>query len=464
MSDPLAPNYTPGIGRLTTDRFDFEAHITGSGFRQTASTVDVVPTITIDGYPTIHTLQDAVNILAQISNPIIPVASTSTLGVVKLSTFGDVQGNANLLRVVNIQGIPISSTSPVNGDVLTFNGTSWIPALPTTSFTANGDLAGSNVSQTITGITGSAIGDSGILNIHCRALVWDIVTNSGHPLLLTAYPTNTDYGNDIWIQAQSTTAAGLSGGRARLVAGSGGAGGAPGNAAIVQADGTPSIQVSNPSSTQRVSALAMHEDLTNSFMPTATGSDVVFIRDATANPTTGVPAGGTILYSSSTDGKLRVKQKDGNDFAVGSTPNPDSWGNTNTLTPTFTSGGQVYEVRAAISSAIGTPTTIFTVALPDLTATHVDVVMVGHYSSANTGAAPSGGLSAQYHLTMGYERFSSAPSAVGTLTSTDPRSMSGTTWTVGSIGVSSNNLVITTGAASTAIIDWTARIKLTFAS
>ena len=453
---PLTPNFTPGIGNLTTNRYDFEAHIQGTNFRQQASTVDVIPAITIDGYPTINNLQQAISVLSEIANPIIPAATSNNLGVIKLSTLGDVQGSANLLRVVNIQGVPISTSTPINGDVLTFNGTSWIPQLPTNSFTAAGDLVGSAVSQTIIGLTGS----SGSVKIHCNQLVFDSVTT---PIITIATDAVFPGGNSLSIIGQSNSVG--NGGNVVVQGGTASNGNINGSVVLGHSDGSQGIQLAQPTGTNRVISLCSVGAVSGINASVNTGDMVIFIANAVTNPNAfGIPSGGCLLYSSASDLKLHVKDGTGNDFALGSVSNPSTWGSLVSLTPTYLPGGEVYSIRTAIASPISSPQVMFTVALPNQTATFVDVTFVGNLSQANTGSLPSGGTSAQYSFKWGFERFNgSSPTSVGTLTTVDSRTVAGTSWTTPTITIAGNNLVITSGANSNYIINWVAVITLTFA-
>jgi hypothetical protein len=56
----------------------------------------------------------------------VPDATTNAAGKVKLA--GDLAGTAAIPLVAKIQGSPVSSTTPTTGQVLTYNGTSWVPA------------------------------------------------------------------------------------------------------------------------------------------------------------------------------------------------------------------------------------------------------------------------------------------------------------------------------------------------
>jgi hypothetical protein len=125
---PQVPNYVPDVGRLVTDRFDFRKHINGIAFNHNASGINLSPIITIngDGY---NNVQSALAALAQnIIPPTISNATTSSLGLIQLS--GDISGAATTVRVTGLRGFPIQNLTPTINQVLTYNGTAWIPATP----------------------------------------------------------------------------------------------------------------------------------------------------------------------------------------------------------------------------------------------------------------------------------------------------------------------------------------------
>jgi len=136
---PAVPNYVPDVGRLVTDRFDFQQHVNGTGFRHVANQIDMSPLITISGeQPT--NVQDAIALLAEAASPVLNPATTTTLGIVQLS--GDIAGTATNVRVVNIQGRPISTLPPSTGQVLTWqSGGFWSPQ-NVNNGAAGGDLRG----------------------------------------------------------------------------------------------------------------------------------------------------------------------------------------------------------------------------------------------------------------------------------------------------------------------------------
>lgn len=155
--NPQSPNFVPGVGRLTTDRYDFQAHIDGAGLRHNANEIDLFPTLVIESVQC-TTVQQAVAELASfISAPTAPLATSSVPGIIQLSGDLYVPGSlATSPKVGGLQGIPLSSLAPSTGQVLAFNGTYWAPA-PGVSFTPSGDLSGSNSSQTVIGIQNNAV-------------------------------------------------------------------------------------------------------------------------------------------------------------------------------------------------------------------------------------------------------------------------------------------------------------------
>ncbi len=78
---------------------------------------------------------------------------------------GDLSGTSSSQTVIGIQGKPVLNTAPSLNDVLTFNGTQWGPAAAAGgSFTAGGDLSGTSSSQTVIGIRGNPVTSSSPLN------------------------------------------------------------------------------------------------------------------------------------------------------------------------------------------------------------------------------------------------------------------------------------------------------------
>ena len=92
MANP--PNYTPGIGGLSTSRYDFYAHYEGTNFRHTAQQIDVDPAVIIDGEPYI-TVADALYAIGDyITSALSNGEGFTTVGD-GYDTFHDANGTIN---------------------------------------------------------------------------------------------------------------------------------------------------------------------------------------------------------------------------------------------------------------------------------------------------------------------------------------------------------------------------------
>ena len=91
------------------------------------------------------------NIFACSDNGGVPISMAMIAG-----DLGGVQGGE---RVAGLRGIPISTTSPTNGQVYSFNSAAnqWQPTSLSGSFSAGGDLSGSSTSQTVIGLEGRPV-------------------------------------------------------------------------------------------------------------------------------------------------------------------------------------------------------------------------------------------------------------------------------------------------------------------
>ena len=158
MSDPLVPNYKPGVGRLVTDRFDFQKHIDGQDFRHDADQINLNPAVVL-GTPQTN-VQDAIEQIKVILDgsiaPLIPDATTISKGIVQLA--GDIGGTATSVSVNALRGFPVSNTAPTSsGQVLTWNGSAWIPQSVSAAFTFSGDVTGSATATTVVKLNGKPI-------------------------------------------------------------------------------------------------------------------------------------------------------------------------------------------------------------------------------------------------------------------------------------------------------------------
>ncbi len=95
---------------------------------------------------------------------------------------GDLGGTISTPLVTGLQGNPISPTAPTTGQALTWNGSVWAPTTPSGSgsgtFTAAGDLSGTDSSQTVIKINGATVPAAGSLT-------------TGHVLKVSGVSANT---------------------------------------------------------------------------------------------------------------------------------------------------------------------------------------------------------------------------------------------------------------------------------
>lgn len=456
MSDPLTPNYKKDVGRLVTDRFDFENHINGNKFRHKADIITVSPTLTVGSVEVSNVQQALTELLAAVLSPSIDDATTSSKGIIKLA--GDISGTATNVIVTQIQSKPISSLTPSSDDVLTWDGYVWKPSSPINVFTAGGDLGGNNILQSVISLTGYEFNASvGNVILALNAVI-DYDTSLSP--LITQDIAATNHGHNITIRSQSATNTNKNGGTTIIAGGAPGSGGLKGGVTLQFTSSVPvgypktslssisssnMVQLSEPATGRRVLALCHGSDLSTTDMPANTGDMIMYIRDAVTAPTIGNPSNGTILYSSG--GQLWIKQQDGNNFAIGSIPNPSVWGAT---------GQQIYTYRTYVQSTTSA-VLAFSTTLIDQTATKVDVMFVGKEVGANN--------SAQFNLSIGYTRHSGSPAAVGSLTSADPRTTAGASgWTVPTINTSGNTLRVYTGYYASSTIEWLVITQLTMSS
>jgi hypothetical protein len=436
MTTPLVPNYKTDVGRLVTDRFHFQNHIDGYNFRHKAEQIDLTNPIELSNNVVVSNLQNAIEQLNIITAaPEIPDATTSNKGLIQIS--GDIDGIATNISVKKIQGKSISASIPVTGDVLTWDGTVWTPSPPVNIFNPSGDLNGNNVSQNVIGITGVA----GVLRASCDSINF---IESAIPIITQDSNTTSNAGN-FTVAAQSSTFTDGNGGNLILRGGDKDGSGKLGGISLQIGDTTEMLQLANLPSGQKVLSILNPVSLTSSDMPADTGDMVMYIRDTEVPPVTGIPVNGTILYSQK--GQLWIKQSDGDNFVIGSSLNPNIWGN---------SSGQVYSLRVVTTSIAPNPALALSYLLVDNTATKVDVEYIGKI--VGTDAA------AQYNYSVGYLRdTASAPKIIGgVLTSTDPRNTAAaSSWVAPDITIAGNNLNIYTGSSAASNIKWTVIIKLT---
>lgn len=441
MSDPLVPNFNPGVGRLTTDRFDFQKHLDGYPFRHNAGQIDLTPSVVIDGYYQ-HTVQAAIQAISTVAfPPIIPDATGSTKGIIRLN--GDLTGTALNPTVSGLRTYPVSAAAPSVGNVLTYNGSLWGPAAPANSFTAGGDLTGTNTVQRVATITGDL---SGIINILCGSVRF----RDGYDAVITFndYPTTGGNGHQLNINGQTgANSSGVTnGGNILISSGGPGDGGGKVGSVLLGAGGFNLVQLSEPTTGNRVLSLNSNAVVTSAQMPAGTGDLVTYIRNAAVVPTLGAnPFSGAILYASG--GALFVKQSDGTEFQIGSISNPNTWGPT---------GAQVISTRVTTTTdSSNTAFNIYSYAMAPNTTTRVDVIMLGK----RVGSAQA----AQINMSASFYWDGAAQQMMGTTTLTDYKytaDVSGVPWVDPTIDLSGTSARVQTGATIHPI-NWLAIIQIT---
>jgi hypothetical protein len=352
------PTYKPGVGRLVTDRYDFERHTNGSLFRHHADQIDVVPTVTIDGYVK-TTVQDALQAISLIAfPPALPDATGSVKGIIRLA--GDLGGTATSPTVVGLHTYPVSATAPSSGNVLTFDGSSWGPAAPVNNFTAGGDLSGTNTVQRVIRLTGSSsivYADAATLQINA-----DLPGFS-----LFQYPKINSDGVNMSITAQAGNGTDKNGGCLFLNGGDKTGTGKSRGIVMNTAEGADSrlVQLLEPNN-PGVYVLALCNDtgLTTQ-MPAGTGNYVIHISNAASIPTVN-PTGGAILYSDA--GTLNIRQADGVQFQIGSMPNPNTWGTALEFVKTYRVSGFAATSTLPITHSFTVPTN---------SSSRIDVILIG---------------------------------------------------------------------------------------
>ena len=179
MTNPLNPNFKPGVGRLATDRYDFALHYEGQAFQHTAGQIVVSPSITI-GAVTVTDVQTAIAVLSgSFIVPTVPQATvgstTGNLGIITLGGDFAITSTALVPRVGGLQGTPVSAFSGLAANqVLLWNGSTWInspisPAttsllgtiqLSTLASPSTGDIGGSATNTKVIGLQGVPVSSS----------------------------------------------------------------------------------------------------------------------------------------------------------------------------------------------------------------------------------------------------------------------------------------------------------------
>lgn len=199
----MSTNFTKGIGRLATDRYDFQDHIDGTKYVHEASAIKVDPTITI-GSNIVGDVRSAIEELTVIVSTAAAKATETSPGIVQLD--GDIYNLWNNVKVKGLRGYPISNTPPISGDTLVYDGSSYVPS-PAISFTAGGDLIGTSTNQKVISITGANDVKYGT-NGNDFKLSRDVVATASYT------------GKDTIIEAEGVSGSNSTGGRLILKGGS----------------------------------------------------------------------------------------------------------------------------------------------------------------------------------------------------------------------------------------------------
>jgi hypothetical protein len=436
-------------------------------FRHTADQVDVVPALTINNV-SCNNVNTALDEIVAILNPVTQKATESVYGSIIFGGPGNDLDISNegpgISKVIRIQGFPVSGATPTTNQVLAYNGSQWVPSSIGT-FTANGDLSGSNTSQNVISLTGDTTTNVGYHTVKSSADYIEFI-QSATPNITQAYAAKGSItAKNMVITAQSIPATGSPGGPGGEViigGGFGGGGGATlgGVSLSVGGSGNKIFQVTqiNRSSPQTVAAFfPPPSGITTSQMPANTGSGVIYIGNTSTPPTASSPTG-SILWSDSSGNLWVMPGTSANvgAFMVGSIPNPSTWG-----TLSATSGESITYRSVAVSSSSAAATVTFspnpTFNLSQYTNTsiRVDCILVGKQVGSTNCA--------QHNLSMGFVVSSSGVvTPVGTTSSTDARVIG--TWTNQSytspyvlniLSDGSGNLQIYTGYTASGSANWT---------
>lgn len=89
---------------------------------------------------------------------------------------GDLFGDSSSQTVIGLQSNPVSNNAPNANEVLTWDGSQWLPSV---SFSAGGDLSGTLTSQTVIGLQGNAV--SATAPSDAQVLTWDSAGSNWEP-------------------------------------------------------------------------------------------------------------------------------------------------------------------------------------------------------------------------------------------------------------------------------------------
>lgn len=421
MSDPLRPNYKPGVGRLVTDRFDFQKHVDGVDFNHHSSGIQLFPTVVINDSPRSN-VQDAIEQLAlNLTPPVVPDATASVKGIIKLS--GDIGGTANSVTVTRIQNKPVSSLAPAVNDLLSWDGTSWTPGsnatlnnLGATTSTIGTLVCGTGTIININSLTANLTNINAAGTLTFTTFGTMVFANTNATRIISCEDATTGDGQDFQIIGQGTSDVLGAGGNVRIDAGSttggpfggsviiqGGNGVLLGGAELKLGDGTAMLHATHVDTspiTRRVLGLVSNTSVDNTQMPLGTGDMVMFLANANVNPSsTASPVGGSIIYSSG--GQVHIRQSNNLDITLG----PETWGRVAAAT-----SGKMETYSVIQTSTDFNRVTLTTFAVPNHTVIYVEAYIVGKvdgsavsYSTKLSGSyVNEGGTAVEATFTDGY--------------------------------------------------------------
>ncbi len=119
----------------------------------------------------------------------------SNLQIITLTN--DLGGTLDLPKVIGIQGTPVSTTSPTINQALVFNGASWAPANlaeGSFAFTASGDLDGTELLQTVIGLQGRPLADTAPND--GEVVIWDSGGSTWKPGTVNSFTAGGDLAGD----------------------------------------------------------------------------------------------------------------------------------------------------------------------------------------------------------------------------------------------------------------------------
>ena len=461
---PTSPNYKKNIGRLVTDRYDFESHINGTDFIHNADQIKLEPGIDIQGSLK-QNVQDAMESIASVINTPLPDATLSQKGIIRLSgDISDSNSTATDVRVSGLRGRPISTTPPQVSQVLTWNGTSWLPTFPIV-FSANGDLRGDNDNQYVYQITGDTE-DVNLfpskVNIKAQLLKFD---GRNYDRIITQ--DDGYYGPlapNIIIQAQSayssSSSPNINGGYIDIRGGSRKGTGQPGGV-LISVDGRDNksimleaVKFSN--GIKFISLFGAANKATEVNVPVTSGDMFVHINEASAYPNA-APLTGSFLFSK--NGRLWIKEGTNSDnmlgpgisFPIGELPEIIMWGNNNYGTKSYKFSG--------ISDAL-IPEKIGSIDFSQMNNSSIKVDAVCTAIDTDVNSI----FSYQVNMSMGYVVDSSGQlnAISGTITYADERTNLLGPYDIPYINDSQNILEIITGASESITLKWNIVLQITY--